>query len=57
LQVFATASTDTCVHLWDVRALGASKLKPLATANHAQTCQAAHFAPDGALAPLLRAPA
>jgi hypothetical protein len=45
-QVFVTASTDSTIHLWDVRALG-SKMKPLATAQHSQTCQAAFFAPDG----------
>ncbi len=47
LQVFVTASTDSSIHLWDVRTLG-SKMKPLATAQHSQTCQAAFFAPDGA---------
>jgi WD40 repeat protein len=46
-QVFATASTDTSIQLWDVRKLGAG-LRPLACANHTHGCQAALFAPDGA---------
>ncbi|KAI3434695.1 hypothetical protein D9Q98_002758 [Chlorella vulgaris] len=45
-QVFATASTDTSIQLWDVRKLGAG-LRPLACANHTHGCQAALFAPDG----------
>lgn len=52
LQVFATASTDTTIKLWDMRALSSSKggaPKPLATGGHPQACQAALFAPDGAL--------
>jgi len=44
--VFATASTDTHIRLWDLRAWGKGA-RPLATAAHAQTCQAAMFAPDG----------
>lgn len=50
-QVFATASTDTTIKLWDMRALSSSKgatPKPLATGGHPQACQAALFAPDGA---------
>ncbi|KAI7843657.1 hypothetical protein COHA_002559 [Chlorella ohadii] len=49
-QVFATASTDTTIKLWDMRALSSSKggaPKPLATGGHPQACQAALFAPDG----------
>ncbi len=51
-QVFATASTDTTIKVWDMRALSSSKggaPKPLATGGHPQACQAALFAPDGAL--------
>lgn len=50
LQVFATASTDTTIKLWDMRALTSSKgsaPKPLAAGGHPQACQAALFAPDG----------
>ncbi len=44
--MFVTASTDSTIHLWDTRTLG-SGMKPLATAQHSQTCQSAYFAPDG----------
>jgi WD repeat-containing protein 76 len=44
--VVVTASTDSSVCLWDMRKLG-PRAKPVATANHRQTCQAAYFAPDG----------
>ena len=43
---FVTASTDATVKLWDMRKLG-SRSKPVATASHKQTCQAAYLAPDG----------
>lgn len=46
-QLVVTSSTDSCIHLWDVRKLGGKKWHPLATAQHRQTCQAAYFAPDG----------
>ena len=45
-QVCATSSTDTSIQLWDMRKLAPGK--PLAAAGHAQGCQAAMFAPDGA---------
>ena len=49
--MFATASTDTGIRLWDLRAWSSSssssKLKPLASAGHPKAVQAAHFAPDG----------
>jgi WD40 repeat protein len=44
--VFATASTDTSIQLWDVRKLGAGG-KPLAAAGHSKGVQSALFAPDG----------
>lgn len=47
VQVFATSSTDTCVRVWDVRRLGPTP-KPVAEGAHRSSCQAAHFAPDGA---------
>lgn len=53
-QVFVTASTDTTVRLWDLRALSSSRggkaPQPVATAQHAKGSQGAFFAPDGAAA-------
>ena len=44
--LFVTASTDTALKVWDLRAVG-PKMRPVAEAAHAQACQSAYFAPDG----------
>ena len=45
-QLFATASTDNSVAVWDRRKLSKGG-KPISTVSHSLTCQSAFFAPDG----------
>lgn len=45
-HLMATSGSDSRVRLWDVRKL-APKVKPLATATHSRTCQAAYLDPNG----------
>ena len=47
-SLLASSCADGTVGLWDVRQLKA-KCRPVATARHLATCQAAYFAPDGVL--------
>ena len=43
----ATACGDSRVCVWDVRALGGPKARPVVTLPHGKSCQSAFFAPDG----------
>ncbi len=54
-RLLAVAGGDGTVALWDIRKLG-PKATTVASAEHANTCQSAFFAPDGARRPRLHPP-
>lgn len=45
-MLVVTSSTDSSIKIWDLRRAGPG-MTPLLQGRHAQTCQAAHFCPDG----------